>query len=128
MGNNRHNSEIGRKGEDIACRYLMDRGHTVLHRNWRSGHLETDIITMDKNGIHFVEVKSRAFPMQARPEESVTRLKQRRLARAAEYYLRTREGRETGAETELHFDVVSVVFSANEIETQYFPDAFIPGL
>ena len=50
--------KIGRRGEDIVCDYLVDRGHTILERNWRWGHLEIDIISINNIGIHFVEVKS----------------------------------------------------------------------
>ena len=50
--------DLGKKGEDIACRLLEEKGHTILERNWRSGHLEIDIISLDQDGIHFVEVKA----------------------------------------------------------------------
>ena len=36
--------DLGKKGEDIACRLLEEKGHTILERNWRAGHLEIDII------------------------------------------------------------------------------------
>ena len=61
---------LGRRGEDIACKYLLDHGHTVVDRNWRSGHLEIDIVTVDPAGLHFVEVKSRVAPVQAAPGDT----------------------------------------------------------
>ena len=45
---------LGKRGEDIAFGMLRDMGHTILERNWRSGHLEIDIISFDPDGIHFV--------------------------------------------------------------------------
>ena len=51
--------ELGRVGEDIACSLLEGMGHLILERNWRSSHLEIDIISYDPAGIHFVEVKTR---------------------------------------------------------------------
>jgi putative endonuclease len=105
----------------------MENGHTILERNFRSGRLEIDIISMDRNGIHFVEVKSRVFPMEARPEENVTRSKQRKVADAARRYLST-HGRPFADDMECHFDVISVRFGEQDTETEYFPDAFIPGL
>ena len=39
--------KIGRVAEDMACEFLMRRGHTILGRNWRSGHLELDVISLD---------------------------------------------------------------------------------
>ena len=38
--------DLGRQGEDIACTLLESMGHTILERNWRSGHLEIDIISL----------------------------------------------------------------------------------
>lgn len=127
MGHNGHNRTVGRSGEDLACRILMENGHTILERNFRSGRLEIDIISMDRNGIHFVEVKSRVFPMEARPEENVTKSKQRKVADAARRYLST-HGRPFADDMECHFDVISVRFGEQDTETEYFPDAFIPGL
>ena len=51
--------DLGRLGEDIACDLLRKMGHTILERNYRNGHLEIDIISIDADGIHFVEVKTR---------------------------------------------------------------------
>jgi putative endonuclease len=48
-------------------------GHTILERNWRSGHLEIDIISFDKDGTHFVEVKTRSRSIQALSQEYVNK-------------------------------------------------------
>lgn len=128
MGNNRHNSQVGRKGEDLACRFLMDRGHTILERNWRSGHLELDIVSIDTNGIHFVEVKSRCAPFGTPPQESVTTAKQKKLYEAARRFLARRDSRLDTYGEECHFDIFSVVFDRETTRTEYIQDAFIPGL
>lgn len=117
--------ELGRRGEDETCRYLMGRGHTVLERNWRSGHLEIDIITLAADGIHFVEVKSRVAPVQGEPEDAVNRAKQRKIVSAAGRYL-AGKGRETGKDLEIWFDISSVTFDGGDIRIKYFPAAFVP--
>lgn len=114
--------KVGRHGEDLVCRYLMDAGHTILERNWRYGHLEVDIISMDGNGIHFVEVKSRRTPVQADPAESVNAAKQKRIAAAASGYLRQKGF----GEIECFFDVAAVVFDGKRTEIRYCPQAYIP--
>ncbi len=115
----------GRLGEDEACRFLMERGQTVLDRNWRSGHYEIDIVTLDDAGIHFVEVKTRRPPVQAAPEESVNYVKQKRLVAAAGSYLRRKDSGRL-ALMECFFDVVSVVFGEDGTRLEYFPQAFVP--
>ena len=104
-------AEIGRRGEDIACRYLIEKGHTILERNWRSGHLEVDIISLDREGLHFVEVKSRVAPFSAAPEESVGYVKQKRIIAAAERYIHSRKRIATVFELpDISFDVISIIF------------------
>ena len=118
--------KLGRRGEDIACKYLLDRGHTVVDRNWRSGHLEIDIVTVDPAGLHFVEVKSRVAPAPAAPEENVGYLKQRRIVAAAQRYLHSGEKISHFGQMEVFFDVFSVIFEGEKVEVNYFPQAYIP--
>lgn len=118
---------LGKRGEEIACGYLIERGHMVLERNWRSGHLEIDIITVDRDGIHFVEVKSRVAPVSASPEENVGYTKQRKLISAAGRYLHS-DGRKRllNDDLDVFFDVVSIVFEGDNTEVTYFPQAYLP--
>ena len=116
---------IGQRGEDIACRLLEGKGHTILERNWRYGHLEIDIISSDPIGIHFVEVKTRCHSIQAPPQENVDRSKQRRIAKAAQAYLRTSRGFPL-RNMECLFDVVAVTFDGPSVYTEYFEQAYMP--
>ena len=118
--------KIGRMAEDLACGYLARNGHTVVARNWRSGHLEVDIVSTDAAGIHFVEVKSRVAPVQAAPEENVGYRKQKRLVAAARAYLHSEENKPHLVQKEVFFDVFSVIFEGEKIETKYYPQAYIP--
>ena len=121
----RHKRELGRLGEDIACDWLSAHGHTVLRRNYRSGHLEIDIVSIDKDGIHFVEVKSRKTPFEAEPQDCVTTPKQRKVTKAAAAYLALGLP-DTISETECFFDVAAVVFDNGETDVRYFPEAYLP--
>lgn len=118
----------GKKGEDAACLFLAGKGHSILERNWRSGHLEIDIISLDRNGIHFVEVKSRTLPAAVQPQESVNRTKQRKICEAARSYLNMM-GSTLKGDYECHFDIIAILFAHHEIKgIEMFEDAFYPGL
>lgn len=54
----RHN-EFGSWGEDMAVRYMQERGFEIVERNWRNGHKEIDIIAQREDTLYFVEVKTR---------------------------------------------------------------------
>ena len=116
-------SETGKKGEDAAAQYLESLGHRILDRNWRSGHLEIDIVSEDALGIHFVEVKARTAPVPALPEENVTISKQKKITAAAGRYLqKVRQGRAK----EVFFDVIGVVIDGERNTITYYPQAYIP--
>lgn len=117
---------LGRRGEDVACGFLSGKGHTIVERNYRSGHLEIDIITLDKDGVHFVEVKSRVAPVPVSPEENVTAAKQKKVADAALRYLHTSKDKRLSADLEVSFDVVAVTFDGGGEIVEWFPNAYYP--
>ena len=122
-GNKRQ--KLGQVGEELACRYLTEIGHTVIERDWRSGHLEIDVISISPDGIHFVEVKTRRESIQAPPQENVDRRKQTKIIKAARASLKSRKGR-TFARTDSQFDVVAVTIIEDHMRIEYFPQAYIP--
>lgn len=116
---------LGQQGEDLACRMLEARGHLVLERNWRHGHLEIDIISADAAGIHFVEVKTRRESIQAPPQENVDGRKQHRITKAAGAFLKSGKGQAFGCR-DCQFDIVAVTLIDEHVRIEYFPQAYIP--
>ena len=100
-------------------------GHRIIERNWRSGHLEIDIISVDPQGIHFVEVKTRQMSVQAPPQENVSKSKQARIVKAALGYLNTAQGLPR-KDMECFFDVIAITFEADIASIECIPQAFIP--
>ncbi|MBQ8060509.1 MAG: YraN family protein [Bacteroidales bacterium] len=117
---------LGKRGEDVACRFLEGLGHRILARNYRSGHLEIDIISTDGNGVHFVEVKSRVAPVAVSPEENVTPRKQDRIVKAALKFLHGPKEHSIYGSAEVFFDIVAVIFDKGEETVEWFPNAFVP--
>jgi putative endonuclease len=115
-------SKIGQNGEEIACDFLLSRGHQILDRNWRSGHLELDIVSEDQEGLHFVEVKARTAPVTSTLTDQVNLIKQKRISAAALQYLNKKHL----VGQEVFFDIVSVLFDGQETVVRYFPQAWIP--
>ena len=79
--------KIGTLGEDIACRYLVERGYKILDRNWNCRWGEIDIVAEKGSYIIFCEVKTRSSDKYGKPYESVTYYKKRSLARAIKRYI-----------------------------------------
>ena len=116
--------KLGDLGEDLACGFLNSLGQRVLERNWRTGPLEVDIIAASADGLHFVEVKSRTAPLSADPLSSVTLTKMKRMSAAALSYVRERRM----PQTEMFFDLITVVFNGGRAEINHYPQAFLPNI
>ncbi|MBE6714286.1 MAG: YraN family protein [Ruminococcaceae bacterium] len=102
---------FGQKGEDSAASFLCGKGFTVIGRNIRMNHLETDIIAKNATHIIFAEVKTRseyptAISPYKRPACAVDSNKQKRLIAAAEEYLR--RNRDTTNDLQPRIDVIEV--------------------
>ncbi len=81
-----HN-DTGKNGEELAAKWLEEKGYTLLNRNWRYSHYEIDIVARKDKFICFVEVKARNFSPFGYPEDSVTKRKFKNLQKAADEYL-----------------------------------------
>lgn len=96
---------VGRYGEDVAVRHLVDAGLQIIARNWRCNEGEIDIVAVERGALVFCEVKTRSSDRFGVPAEAVTRRKADRLRRLA--YLWLQQHPAGGAE--IRFDVVSVM-------------------
>lgn len=71
--------QLGASGEELAEEYLIEKGYKILNRNLHLRVGEIDILAQDGPTIVIVEVKTKKFIHQGRPEEQVNYFKQRKL-------------------------------------------------
>jgi putative endonuclease len=74
---------LGRRGEQIAARYLERAGFRILDRNWRCAEGEIDIVAAERRVLVVCEVKTRSDARYGSPLEAITRTKRSRLRRLA---------------------------------------------
>ena len=67
-----NNTRTGVLGEELAEIMLLEKGYTILARNFRCRYGEIDIIAAKNGVLAFVEVKTRLFGSCGRGSESVT--------------------------------------------------------
>ena len=81
---------MGRRGEDLAHRYLRRQGYTIVARNYRlaAGDAEADLIARQGEEVVIVEVKTRATAEYGPPDRAIGPDKQRHLLRIAREYSR----------------------------------------
>lgn len=77
------NSTLGRYGEDVAARHLVELGMTVIDRNWRGPSGEIDLVLRDADTLVICEVKTRTSTDTGHPLEAIDDVKAARLRRLA---------------------------------------------
>jgi len=111
---------VGKRGEDVACQYLLTKGYKLLEKNYTCPLGEIDIVAQVGKTIVFVEVRSISTLRFGPASLSVDRRKQKKLSQLSLYYLQKKGLLNENA----RFDVVSVNFSENEPHVELFPNAF----
>ncbi len=102
--------KIGKLGEELAKRFLMKHGYSILEENYTKKYGEIDLIAKKTGTTHFIEVKSivshetkgNVSRETYNPLENVHPGKLKRLSRVVQVYLVSHETQNW------QFDIVTV--------------------
>lgn len=113
---------IGRWGEEVAARYLEERGCRIVARNVRTPYGEIDLIAEQGGVTLFVEVKARTSAAYGLPEESITAAKRTHLLNAIQAYWQMSEA----VEGIWQVDVIAIQGRPGdqEVQIEHFENAF----
>lgn len=92
---------LGRYGEDVAARHLLEQGLVLLERNWRCDEGEIDLVLREGSTLVVCEVKTRSSLEAGTPHEAVTDTKLARLKRLGERWAEERGVRPSGTRVDL---------------------------
>jgi putative endonuclease len=116
---------IGKRGEDLIAQLLMERGWTIVARNWHCRWGELDIVALGQGtgeGLVFVEVKTRsATNLDGDGMLAVSYGKQVKLIRSAQEFL---QAHPQWAEVPCRFDVALVQRADHYFLQEYIESAF----
>src|SRR3954469_8215387 len=102
---------LGAHGERLACVPLVERGYSLLDRNFRPRHGELDVVVRDERFLVFCEIKTRVVrgpPGPFGPLTAVGRRKRRQVREMARQWLAARADRLGRRPPELRFDAIGV--------------------
>lgn len=105
---------IGKLGENLAVKYLVDKGFAIVETNYWRKWGELDVIAKKDEKIHFVEVKSVSYETKReleyavthetwRPEELVHQFKIHQISKALETWIS-----EKGYTGDWQIDVIAI--------------------
>src|SRR4051794_7727576 len=77
---------IAIRGEDLAAKFLKEKGYKIIDRNFRKGYGEIDIIATKDKTLVFVEVKTTKSNFLNSPLENIHYYKLKSLIKTAEFY------------------------------------------
>lgn len=110
---------FGKAGEQMAVAYLIREGYTILHRNYRFGKAEIDIIAEKDEVMAVIEVKSRSSELFEAITKTLKPSQIRRLVLAADHYLQENE-----LEHEVRFDIITVLKKEGGLQLEHIKDAY----
>jgi putative endonuclease len=111
------NITIGARGEELAAKFLLERGDEILARNWRIREGELDLVSLDLAGlIHFIEVKTRSSMAFGHPFEAIDSAKAHRISRLALAWLATNGA--LGCDYQI--DAIAILLSSDGSHTLEF--------
>lgn len=113
----------GRQGEEIAKKFLLDKGLIFLKANYRYERAEIDLIFKDEVNkiVIFAEVKTRTNKKFGEPEESINKRKQEQILKAAQgFVIENPEYEDYG----LRLDSLGIMISVEGYEVNHIESAF----
>ena len=119
-GPRREKKELGKRGEELALRFLKRSGYKIIERNYVCKMGEMDIIAQEKDTLVFVEVKTRTSMAFGPPQLAVNPTKQMQLSKVALNFLKEKKREDVKA----RFDVVAIVLRPTGEEIELIRDAF----
>ncbi|MFM9837044.1 MAG: YraN family protein [Cyclobacteriaceae bacterium] len=109
----------GKEGEDMAARFLIEKGYEIVRRNYRYKQSEIDLIVKKDNWLIFVEVKLRSSDAYGYPEDFVDYKKAKNVIDGAEQYTY-----ENDWQGNVRYDIVSIRLLKDKTEIIQIEDAF----
>jgi putative endonuclease len=114
------NRSTGNKGEEIAGKFLSDKGMKIVERNYRCGHYEIDLIAVDGDCVVFCEVKTAKTGQFGSSVSWVTPRKIKNLSIAANEYIISHPW----PGYSFRFDVVGIEANDEGFDIKHLKNAF----
>ena len=97
----------GAQYENLALKFLLAQGLTLIERNFNCKCGELDLLMEDSGSLVIIEVRFRKNNRYGSALESVTQTKQARIIAATEYYILTHK-----IDQPMRFDVLAITGDA----------------
>ena len=114
--------QVGGWVESLAADHLVKKGLRRLHQNYRCYTGEIDLIMQDRQYLVFVEVRYRKNNDFGGAKASITREKQKKIRKVAQFYLKRLGPR--AQHIFCRFDAIAVCTVPDGLQIEWIKDAF----
>tara|TARA_B110000008_G_C16979084_1_gene567651 strand:- start:18518 stop:18898 length:381 start_codon:yes stop_codon:yes gene_type:complete len=112
--------ELGKKGEQLAVEFLINKGYQILSQNWRFLKAEVDIIAKIDKTLVSIEVKTRSTKDFGNPQDFVYPKKIKLLVMAMNQYVI-----KYNLDVEVRFDIIAITKTTSGFDIEHLEDAFL---
>ncbi len=108
--------KIGIRGENLAKRFLQEKGAEIITQNYHGKRGEIDIVALHQNTLLFVEVKTRTDKKMrfiSSPSDAVGYQKQKKLRLTASEYLQKIKYKNVV----FRFDVIEIILTGKRLKS-----------
>lgn len=110
---------LGKKGENEARKFLLNKGYIILETNYRNKIGEIDIIAKEGSVLVFIEVKTRTSTSFGYAYEAVGHRKQQKIINTSKVYIKYKQYYNIQA----RYDIIEVYFT-NKLIINHLENAF----
>lgn len=111
--------QSGPKGEQLAEKFIEQKGYDIRARGFRALGGEIDLIAVKNNVLIFIEVKTATTPNFGQPEAWVTPAKQAQILKVAQAYLTQHPNHAAP-----RFDVIAIDLTQPRPTIRHYENAF----
>ncbi len=112
--------DLGKKGEELAIAFLLEKGYVILEKNYRFLKAEVDIIAQKENDLVVVEVKTRSSEVFGNPQDFVNKKKIQLLVSAIDHYVIEKD-----LDVNVRFDIIAILNQKSTFTIDHIEDAFL---
>ena len=113
-----HN-QLGKKGEQLAVNFLLDKGYEIVDRNYRFDKAEVDIIAKKEHTLAIIEVKTRSTTDFGDPQDFLKPKQIQRIVKAVDEYVLVNK-----LDVEIRFDIIAIVKEQKGFSIEHLENAF----
>ena len=112
---------FGKKGEDIAVKFLKRMGYKIIETNYNTKFGEIDIIAKIKGTLSFIEVKTRKNENFGLAKEAVNFKKQEKIRRTGMVYIKNKN---ISDDIGISFDIIAIQYENGKPNIELIENAF----